>query len=148
MTARLECTFVAKYDYWKVLPFGFGLTKKRLVFPTRDTQFFSTVKWTRSGLRPCRLCRLLHSSCPGFNSVLQVTHCIPGHTRSWSWSSMLAKYLLRGKYFSPKGLRLHIKPSERGFIVYFRIGFGETWLLQTRNRYLTTSASGRKDAML
>ena len=61
---------------------------------------------------------------------------------------MLAKYLLRGKYFSPKGLRLHIKPSERGFIVYFRIGFGETWLLQTRNRYLTTSASGRKDAML
>ena len=51
---------------------------------------------------------------------------------------MLAKYLLRGKYFSPKGLRLHIKPSERGFIVYFRIGFGETWLLQTRNGYLTT----------
>jgi len=61
---------------------------------------------------------------------------------------MLAKYLLRGKYFSLKGLCLHVKPFERGFIVYFRIGFGETWLLQTRNRYLTTSAPERTDAML
>ena len=39
---------------------------------------------------------------------------------------------------SLKGLGVHVKPSRRSSSVYFRIGFGVTWLLQTRNGYLTT----------
>jgi len=46
------------------------------------------------------------------------------------------KVLAARKAFS-LGLGVHVKP-ERGFIVYFRIGFGVTWLLQTRNGYLTS----------
>ena len=44
-----------------------------------------------------------------------------------------------------KGLGLHVKPSERRFSVYFCIGFGVTWLLQTRNRYFNDVPGSRPE---